>query len=95
MIFFPNRKLFVDLFYTTLDALGFIADIRVNDKGNDTLYHDGFKFYKKKINQNSIRWVCTKNQSKKCKTTATTMDIDGTIMMKLNGIEHSHDAEYK
>lgn len=68
-----------------------VADIRVNDKGKMDLHYGGFKFYKQQTNQNTIRWVCTKHASQNCKTTASTKDIDGIIMMKLNGIEHSHD----
>lgn len=71
-----------------------MADISVNDKGKDVLYHDGFKFRKTKTNQNSINWVCCKRDSQKCKTMATTMNINGIVMMKLNGIEHCHEPGF-
>lgn len=77
----------------TVDTSGYdiIADIRVNDQGNDTLYHNGYKFCKNKINQHSINWICNKRKSQKCKMTASTTEINGIIMMKVNGFIHSHD----
>lgn len=71
-----------------------VANIRVNNYGKDILYHDGFKFRKNKINPNTISWICCKRDSQKCKSMASTKDIDGITVMKLNGIEHTHEPDF-
>lgn len=70
-----------------------VADIRINDKGKDMLYFDGFKFRKNQTCPNSISWVCCKKSALKCKSMASTKDINGIAMMKWNEVEHNHDPE--
>lgn len=96
-IYLVNLKLFVFSFFIHVGASGYdiVADIRSNFNGFDILHYDGFKFNKNKSNGQSISWVCCKRVSEKCKTSANTKDIMGTIMMKWNGIEHTHDPDSK
>lgn len=84
------------MFSFTADAFDYdiVANICVNDIGKEVLYHDDFKFTKNNICPNTISWVCSKRKSKKCKMMASTKDVNGTIMMKLNGVEHTHGTDF-
>lgn len=69
-----------------------IANIRFNEKGGENLFRNDNKFLKSnKPNQfGQQRWECTKKRSQKCSASASTMDINGVIMLKILVDEHSH-----
>lgn len=77
-----------------------VAFVQTDDKGKETLYHDGFKFCKvnsrqKHLEDCTVCWRCTKDSSQKCKATASSRLINGTIMMKLNMSHHTCSSSTK
>lgn len=79
----------------SLDTTGYdmIADIRKNGNGSENLFYNNHKFNKhNKINKyGQQRWQCTiRADGQRCRGAASTMEMNGTIMMKVVIAEHSH-----
>lgn len=69
------------------------ADIRMNAKGGENLFHQDKMFSKHgAVNaQDKQRWQCSKRSVKNpCKAATSTMNVNGVVMMKVLFAEHSH-----
>lgn len=69
-----------------------IANIRKGPDGRENLYHENWKFcqHDKTSKSATVRWVCTKNRSEKCRAIIKTINVDGVTMMSVVRSEHTH-----
>lgn len=80
-------KYFLDTFeYDT------VADVRSNGKNGENLFYANAKYNKvNKLNAHGQqRWQCSK-RTNKCRAACSTMDVNGTMMMKVLVAEHNHE----
>lgn len=70
-----------------------VAEIRQNSFGRENLFHNNYKFNKNGKSVMKQLWLCTKHRSERCKASASTMEIDGVVMMKVLKAEHTHEAD--
>lgn len=75
---------------TDVSGYTIVADVRRNSSGRENLFYNGHKFNKNGRNVQSQLWQCTKHGAGHCKATASTMEIDGVVMMKVFNSMHSH-----
>lgn len=84
------------LIHSLTDGAGFdfIADVRKNAAGRENLYRNGFKYTKHGNGITRQHWQCTKTKSAySCRASASTMEIDGVIMVKELTSVHTHPSE--
>lgn len=70
-----------------------VADLRKNASGGENLFHNGFKYTKYGKGVRTQHWRCSRSFGKGCRATATTMEINGVIMMKVLHADHTHQPE--
>lgn len=69
-----------------------MADIRSNVLGCEQLFHNNniFNKHRKPVTAGQQRWRCQK-ESKKCRAAASTLNVNGVIMMKVLCGDHNHE----
>lgn len=67
----------------------------MSDRNAPNLHHIGYKFAKVLSKGKLDSWTCMKRQTKNCKASACTKDVNGVVMMKLRTAEHSHEPDSK
>lgn len=78
-------------FYVDFSGYSIPADIRMNKDGRQNLFYNGFKYSRDGWGVTKQRWVCTCKNSKKCKSSISTVKIDGVAMIKVLIAEHTHE----
>lgn len=67
-----------------------IVQIRTNNKGQENPFIDDRKFNRQPNAQGKQRWQCCFQQQTRCRAAASTMEVNGIVMMKILCAEHSH-----